>query len=239
MAAMAIRGLAVVAIATAIVVAVFAIRDRGNVPPTLLDANLEPIEDSAGFTPVPGFNNDGSAPHELVRYDLPEPSTTPPLSAGAEALSFEALWAPGDFALDIAPQDRLGLPSAAVFEEEGLTEEDRAAFFLDMTDMRSMQPITGRVREELDGKRVRLAGFVAPVGFEAEERHFLLVPELGACVHVPPPPPNQIVYVDSKEVAPPIGDTVWVTGTLRAEPVATILADVGYRLEDIAVEPYQ
>lgn len=239
MVAIALRGLAVAVIAVALVVGVLALRSRGEAPaPALVDADGNPIEDSSGFTPVPGFN-DAAAPHELVRYDLPTPRETPPLAEGAEALTFEALWAPGEFALKTEPEDRLGLPSAAVFAEEGLTEEDRSAFFMDMADMRSMQPITGRVRDELDGKRVRLAGFVAPVGFEADERHFLLVPELGACVHVPPPPPNQIVYVDSKAVAPPIGDTVWVTGTLRAAPLATILADVGYRLEDIEVQPYQ
>ena len=207
-------------------------------PGQMIGADGQVIADDSGFAPVPGFNNDGTAPHELISYDLPEPTVTPPLSAGAEALSFRDLWADGESKLDAPVGDRVGTPSESTFEE-GVTAEDMMNFFLDMSDMRSMQAMVGSVRGELDGKRVRLAGYTSPVGFEQDEKHFLLVPVLGACIHVPPPPPNQIVYVDSKELAPPVGDMVWVTGTLRTTPVATILADVGYRLEDVTVEAYR
>jgi hypothetical protein len=66
---------------------------------------------------------------------------------------------------------------------------------------------------------------------------FLLVPYLGACIHVPPPPANQIIYVEggqSIEIDNPF-EPVWVTGTLSTQPLATELADVGYRLaaEDV------
>jgi hypothetical protein len=111
-------------------------------------------------------------------------------------------------------------------------------FFLDLQDMRSLQPMVGTIRPELDGKRVRLAGYTTPVGFGEDETAFLLVPELGACIHVPPPPPNQIVYVEEAAGAPKMFEPVWVTGTLRADPVPTILADVGYRLEDVVAKPY-
>jgi hypothetical protein len=112
-------------------------------------------------------------------------------------------------------------------------------FFLDLQDMRSLQPMIGGLREELDGQRVRIAGYTTPVGFGEDETSFLLVPELGACIHVPPPPANQIVYVETAAGEPEMFAPVWVTGTLRADPVATILADVGYRLEDVVAEPYR
>ena len=52
--------------------------------------------------------------------------------------------------------------------------------------------------KELDGKRVRIGGYVVPLDFEATNvKEFLLVPFVGACIHVPPPPPNQIIYVKS------------------------------------------
>jgi len=48
----------------------------------------------------------------------------------------------------------------------------------------------------LDGKTIELAGFILPLEFEGTKvKEFLLVPWVGACIHTPPPAPNQIVYV--------------------------------------------
>ena len=68
---------------------------------------------------------------------------------------------------------------------------------------------------ELDGQQVRLPGFMVPIDFEgAETSEFLLVPYFGACIHVPPPPSNQIVYVKTVAGYPmkELFDPVWVTG---------------------------
>ncbi|HTU52118.1 MAG TPA: DUF3299 domain-containing protein, partial [Acidobacteriaceae bacterium] len=48
----------------------------------------------------------------------------------------------------------------------------------------------------LSGKRVSIPGFMVPLEDDLDVvTEFLLVPYAGACIHVPPPPPNQIVYV--------------------------------------------
>ena len=83
---------------------------------------------------------------------------------------------------------------------------------------------------ELDGKRVHIGGYVVPLDFEATRvKEFLLVPFVGACIHVPPPPANQIVYVKVGEGLRREGtfDPVWVTGTMKT-PAFTGLADAGY-----------
>src|SRR5215204_434930 len=84
-----------------------------------------------------------------------------------------------------------------------------------------------------DGKRVRIPGFIVPLEFEGDGvKTFLLVPYVGACIHVPPPPPNQIIYVESAEginIDNPF-EPVWVIGTLSTKSVITELADVGYRI---------
>lgn len=95
---------------------------------------------------------------------------------------------------------------------------------------------------ELNGKAIRLAGFVVPLeGDEQGVTEFLLVPYMGACVHVPPPPSNQIVYVRTQ--APLafdlIYDALWVAGTIKAEPVQSELAEVGYQLDAHTFEVYQ
>jgi uncharacterized protein len=95
------------------------------------------------------------------------------------------------------------------------------------------------VAQELDGKRVHIGGYVVPLDFDATNvKEFLLVPFVGACIHVPPPPANQIVYVkisqgfDVKETF----DPVWVTGVLKVTPAFTGLADAGYSLDAEKVE---
>jgi len=97
-----------------------------------------------------------------------------------------------------------------------------------------------RVVAELDGKRVRIGGYVVPLDFEATTiKEFLLVPFVGACIHVPPPPANQIVYVKTEkglEVGAPF-DPVWVTGTMKTETAFTGLADAGYSLDAERIDP--
>jgi len=96
-----------------------------------------------------------------------------------------------------------------------------------------------QVVQELNGKTVRIGGYVVPLDFEQTSiREFLLVPFVGACIHVPPPPTNQIIYVkaaEAFEVGGPF-DPVSVTGTIRTETAVTGLADAGYTLDAVTVE---
>jgi hypothetical protein len=66
----------------------------------------------------------------------------------------------------------------------------------------------------------------------------MLVPFVGACIHVPPPPANQIVYVKSEKGFQVAGqfDPVWVTGTLKTETAFTGLADAGYSIDADSVD---
>jgi uncharacterized protein len=103
---------------------------------------------------------------------------------------------------------------------------------------------------ELDGRNIKLPGYVLPLDFDGTlVKSFLLVPYVGACIHVPPPPPNQIVYVKVKQgfengelFAP-----VWVTGRMSTGMNKTSLTwvdgatdvDFGYSLQATEVEPYE
>ena len=53
------------------------------------------------------------------------------------------------------------------------------------------------VRPELNNQTVSIPGFVVPIETNDENAitEFFLVPYFGACIHVPPPPPNQIIFV--------------------------------------------
>jgi hypothetical protein len=99
------------------------------------------------------------------------------------------------------------------------------------------------VREALDGMEIKLPGFVVPV--EADENEttgFLLVPYYGACVHVPPPPANQTVYVLTevgKGARPELFDVIWVSGTMSVKRIDNDIAEAGYTLYASAIEPYE
>ncbi len=99
----------------------------------------------------------------------------------------------------------------------------------------------GGFRDDLDGQKVRMPGFVIPLeGDDKTVTELLLVPYFGACIHVPPPPPNQIVYVKFDKGAPLQGlwDVVYIVGTLRTQKVDSDLGQAGYLIEGVNVETY-
>ena len=95
---------------------------------------------------------------------------------------------------------------------------------------------------ELDGQVVKLPGFVVPLDVAGDlVASFLLVPYFGACIHQPPPPPNQIVYVEFVEPVEleSMYDPVWVTGTIGTEGHTGTLAHAGYSMQGRAIEKYR
>jgi len=88
---------------------------------------------------------------------------------------------------------------------------------------------------------IRIAGYVVSLDANRKQiSEFLLVPYFGACIHLPPPPANQIILVRLKKPTSKLAsmDTVWVQGTLREARVDTGLAVTGYTLEGSISEPY-
>lgn len=107
-------------------------------------------------------------------------------------------------------------------------------------EMSQLQP-DAPVVDTFDGKWVKIPGFVVPLeGTPEHTTEFLLVPYFGACIHVPPPASNQIVYVTFEEGIPldNIYDAIWVTGELTTEGWKGDIASVGYRLKGIEVSAF-
>jgi len=101
---------------------------------------------------------------------------------------------------------------------------------------------TYNVVDSLDGEKIRIPGYVVPLDFSAKSEHdeFLLVPYFGACLHTPPPPPNQIIYVKANPAAkiPNIYDPVWLEGTMKTGKFSSELGNSAYELSLSKVEPY-
>ena len=99
------------------------------------------------------------------------------------------------------------------------------------------------VVKSLDGQTVRLPGYIVPLEVNEEGRttEFLLVPYFGACIHVPPPPSNQIVHVTSElgvkldELYQPY----WIEGAMQVKPSTSELADAGYQMAAQMIYVYE
>lgn len=106
-----------------------------------------------------------------------------------------------------------------------------------------MDYISGNSSSELkalNGKAVKIPGFMVPL--EDNQKaivEFLLVPSPQACIHVPPPPPNQMVYVKMKRGTEAAIGPIWVYGTLNLVTKKSMYGDASFELIGEAVEPYR
>lgn len=95
----------------------------------------------------------------------------------------------------------------------------------------------------LDGKRVIIAAFIVPLEDDMQAAdEFLLVPYFGACVHTPPPPPNQMVYVkmkDRKTVKIGWWDPVHFVGVLHLKEVESPYGASYFEMEGLESRPYK
>ena len=98
------------------------------------------------------------------------------------------------------------------------------------------------VVQALDGQQVKLPGYIVPLEVNEEGRttQFLLVPYYGACIHVPPPPSNQIVLIDS-EIGVRVEDLYqpyWIEGRMEVKTTGSELASAGYRMDAEKIYAY-
>ena len=103
------------------------------------------------------------------------------------------------------------------------------------------QTRSGIVTEEFNGQNVRIPGYLIPLEFaDTGITVALLVPYVGACIHVPPPPPNQLIFVttDTPYKSSGLFEAVYVTGLFGTSVTETMLAEVGYSIAADRIEPY-
>ncbi|HBG96609.1 MAG TPA: DUF3299 domain-containing protein [Chromatiaceae bacterium] len=98
-----------------------------------------------------------------------------------------------------------------------------------------------KLNEDLDGAYIKLPGFIIPLDLSPEGvTDFILVPYVGACIHTPPPPANQLVMVNAARPWPgDLWDPVWVTGIMRTQLQSTNLGQTGYSIAADAMEVYE
>lgn len=106
-------------------------------------------------------------------------------------------------------------------------------------------PIFGSARTvaTMNGVTGKMPGYIVPLEIDDRNRvtEFFLVPYYGACIHVPPPPPNQIVYVRPQQPIPDveIWNPYWIEGTLHIQDQKNEVAAASYSFDAKRVLPYQ
>jgi uncharacterized protein len=121
--------------------------------------------------------------------------------------------------------------------------------FDDESGPAAVQEGSAQVNSKLDGLMVKVPGFVVPIRFMrlpgSEDAglvsEFLLVPYYGACIHMPPPPPNQVVHVKmtSPTQMQSMYEPVWIIGKLSTRSVDSEMADAAYSIAGVKIEKYE
>ena len=154
--------------------------------------------------------------------------------------------------LDLMPKDDLAVllnppPSVTGIEdgsfEDGSFEDQISSQIAAASDDRYQQALVStRVVAEMNAKAIRLPGFVVPLEHNDDQAitQFFLVPYFGACIHMPPPPPNQIVLVNSPQgiTFKSIHDPIWVSGVVKTSIQQNELATAAYVMELAQFEVY-
>jgi hypothetical protein len=125
---------------------------------------------------------------------------------------------------------------------EDLTNEQLQIDLTDALDDRYQQALVStKIIKEMDGQAVRIPGFVVPVEFDEETiTEFFLVPYFGACIHSPPPPPNQIIYVHAPDGLKlnTLYDPFWISGIISTTLIENYMATSAYSMQMKSYEPY-
>jgi len=131
--------------------------------------------------------------------------------------------------------------------EDGSQEDSVEAFgnqeFDNETTNRFQQALTStQVVKTFENKPIRIPGFIVPLESSESKMvtEFFIVPYFGACIHMPPPPPNQIIYVSVEEGVEleSLYDPFWFEGTLAIDTTENAMGTAAYRLEHVNVQPY-
>lgn len=170
-----------------------------------------------------------------------------------QSLEFDNIvWArnpePGDTEEDRKEAEDAGKKSTILLRKQGI-DVDR--LYDDYQKWKTaLETMNETLVETYNRKKISMAGYLLPLDFDEKgSTEFLLVPFIGACIHVPPPPINQTVFVHSKKrfLTEDLYAPVWVTGSMRAKRLSKALTltdgtsdiSAGYSVSDAAIVQYK
>ncbi len=135
------------------------------------------------------------------------------------------------------------ITGAVIYQRVGL-HSGGVGIEVDWRLLGEMDYITGKTPSELkalEGQVVKIPGFMVPLEDSQQEvTEFLLVPSPQACIHVPPPPPNQMVYVKMQTTGHQVAfGPIWVYGKLNLVTKKSMYGEASFELLGEGMEPYK
>ena len=126
--------------------------------------------------------------------------------------------------------------------EDQIGSQIKSSSPVDSEDVYQQALVSSEINSELNGEMVRIPGFIVPLEFDDDQTvtQFFLVPYFGACLHMPPPPPNQIILVSSPNgiQLSALYDPFWVEGQLHTTFQENDMATSAYSMAMLGLEPY-
>lgn len=127
--------------------------------------------------------------------------------------------------------------------EEQVTQQLQNSAAISSEDPYQQALVSTKVKPEMHKQSIRIPGFIVPLEFNEQQNitQFFLVPYFGACIHVPPPPPNQIIFVTYAEglKLSSIYDPFWISGVLTTSIIENEMATSAYSLQMYSFEEYK
>ncbi len=187
------------------------------------------------------------APAAITAAPPPAPSSTPATASNSASADTSATDEGSDYKIQKHKPDAQGyteLDWLAMMPRDELESLKEAAGTIVHTGKKRMKQFGSyRIVPDVLSHRIKLPGYVVPIESDDKGRmtEFFFVPFFGACIHVPPPPPNQIVYARlSKPIkAPEIWEAYMLKGELREEKILNLTASSAYSMNDATLEPYK
>ncbi|MDG1446467.1 MAG: DUF3299 domain-containing protein [Porticoccaceae bacterium] len=153
---------------------------------------------------------------------------------------------------ELVPQEEIDIldnpPTYISDIEDGSTEDQLSSpvtnsIVLEMADRYQQALVSTNIKPEMNGRKVRIPGFIVPLEFDDQQviTEFFLVPYFGACLHMPPPAPNQMIHVKYAKglEIDALYYPFWVSGVLKTSLVKNDLATAAYALEMASYEAYE
>ncbi|GHF00693.1 DUF3299 domain-containing protein [Thalassotalea profundi] len=153
--------------------------------------------------------------------------------------------------LDLIPEDDLDAllnpPSYLDDIVDGSDEDKLINTFKNNTKIKSSDRyeqalVSTNVKAIVNNAPIRIPAFIVPLEFDDEQKvtQFFMVPYYGACIHLPPPPPNQTIFVKYPKGVKleSLYDAYWVSGILKTTLVENETATAAYSMEVYALDLY-
>ena len=157
-------------------------------------------------------------------------------SSGADAQGYR----PMDWDV-LIPKDWEPLHDFKSLNFNGMSDSDPRA----IAALRKLQKAwkNAPLNPAIQNEKIVISGFIVPLDSSDSStiEEFLLVPYFGACIHVPPPPSNQVIHVVPAQPLKgfQMMDPVTVTGDLSPSRIDTPYGSAGYEMQAKTVAPYE